>query len=398
MKKILTALIIISILSLTSCTRQFVEESNIPVPISESPNEIETITEISTLPKLPLFTIITFDDKERPILSIRPPFYTDYNYNELSLPIYHYSRLRVTGEFIKLISEDEYKNWDKIKVYDYSRSHDFDIDIEKIFVNWTDLNEFHNIYSFIYDFNLSEKQIRSALIESNEFGVEEEYSHVKYIYTEEEINALATRNKEEITRLFATPLAIVKGDKIYVPGWFFYSSIEDYKNADITSDDLIAVLDNCRNFQYYGSEIRFGEYTFSHRYLLDLIEYKAYNYLDNNVDVIELCGYERDFSMPMAYDGYYESILNSENGYERYHAFFNTSYEYDTSIYNVIKNENAYSPHWVYYNKPSAYREAVITPDELLEMLPRYEALGILTDEAWAALENKIFDYAESFN
>ncbi|MCL2019679.1 MAG: hypothetical protein FWG70_07975 [Oscillospiraceae bacterium] len=48
-----------------------------------------------------------------------------------------------------------------------------------------------------------------------------------------------------------------------------------------------------------------------------------------------------------------------------------------------------------YSDKPAAYLEAGITPEELIEMLPKYEALGILTDEAWAALQGKIYAYAD---
>ncbi|MCL2020173.1 MAG: hypothetical protein FWG70_10520, partial [Oscillospiraceae bacterium] len=82
--------------------------------------------------------------------------------------------------------------------------------------------------------------------------------------------------------------------------------------------------------------------------------------------------------------------------YESYIDFFNLNRD-DDNGFNVIKNETTFSPHWVYYNKPAAYIEAGITPEELIEMLPRYEALGILTDEAWAALQGKIYAYAESF-
>jgi len=49
---------------------------------------------------------------------------------------------------------------------------------------------------------------------------------------------------------------------------------------------------------------------------------------------------------------------------------------------------------WI-YSKNAAYLEAGITPEELIEMLPKYEALGILTDEAWAALQGKIYAYAD---
>ena len=88
-------------------------------------------------------------------------------------------------------------------------------------------------------------------------------------------------------------------------------------------------------------------------------------------------------------DDYYKEIVPSiknrdENSILKHYV--------DESV--LVKNDSFYTFAWVYYNKPSAYAQAGITPEELLEMLPRYETLGILTDEAWAALENKIFDYA----
>jgi len=398
MKNILTALIIISTLLLSSCKSQNVNNTHSEIPVikdvietiieesiaASTPHSITTYSEIPTI-SFPVSEII---EGETSFLAVYHPFNDSPLYTPLVLSIYYYSRLQVTGEFIKLVDGYEYEyggeNWRNRSMGVYEENLDKHNGLEKLYAHQTDLDEFDNLYKFVCDFGLSEQQIRNALTEWNESGVIENIMVNKYIYSEEEINAIATKNKEEITRLFATELAIVKGDKIYVPGWFFYSSLEDYKDANITTEDLIDVLNNCRNYAI----------AFSTLYLLDLIEYKAYNYLNGDVDVIELCAYDRDFDVPMAYDGYYESIIYGEGGFRRYLSFFNSSHENDTSIYNVIKGEEVYSPHWVYYNKPAAYREAGITPDELLEMLPKYKSLSILSDEAVTALENKIFDYA----
>jgi hypothetical protein len=104
----------------------------------------------------------------------------------------------------------------------------------------------------------------------------------------------------------------------------------------------------------------------------------------------------------MAHEGYHYYILhqNDENlCFNRYYAFYNSFYYgFDSSFFNIIKNENIYSPHWVYYNKHTAYFEAGITPDELIEMLPRYENLGILSEMAWGALQEKIFGYMDYYD
>jgi len=378
--KIIKAVFIIasSILLLSSCKPQddnggtVTSGNDVSVPESTHAPSTQSFPEVET-------------NGETPFLSIHQYFDGGYWRTEITLTVYHYAVLEVTDEFIKLIGEDEYYEWLSRSDYD-----GFNFDYERLYVSWVDLDDFSNLYTFICEYNLSEQQIRDALLEWNEFGVADMVE--KYVYSKEEIEAIATKNKEEITKLFATSLAIVKSDKIYVPGWFFYSSLDEYKDSGITADDLITVLDNCRNFKFYRSNHYFGE-KFNELYLFDLVEYKAYNYLDGNVDVAKLCGYDRDFGMPMAFEGYYETILKRDDGYNRYDGFFNTACEYDTSYYNIIKGDSVYSPHWVYYNNPAAYKEAGITHSELTEMLPRYKSLGILSDEAYAALERKINEY-----
>ncbi|MCL2018831.1 MAG: hypothetical protein FWG70_03635 [Oscillospiraceae bacterium] len=397
MSRKLTLYVVVSILLLSSCGVK--DDSNPHSNISDTSalesivtstqkNEIrtpseQTIKSPETQSHEPIVTSVVSTEEK-----INPVFINDEhhgaNWNDLTLPVYYYYTLSVTEGFAKLIEVEEYNDWLNNVVEERKK---FAGKREELYVSWVDLSDYHNLYTFICEFNLSEQQIREALYEWNEFGVADMVE--KYIYSEEEIEAISTKNKEEITRLFATSLAIVKGDKIYVPGWFFYNSAEDYQKADITAHDLITVLNNCRNYKFYMSEQYFWEDSYTGLYFLDLIEYKAYHYLNGDVDIIVLCGYDRDFDMPMAYEGYYWSL------YESYIDFFNLNRD-DDNGFNIIKNETTYSPHWVYYNKPTAYIEAGITPEELIEMLPKYEALGILTDEAWAALQGKIYAYADA--
>jgi len=287
---------------------------------------------------------------------------------------------------VKDMSESEYENWENnYKVNGFLAFSQKDLALT------SDLNDSANLYSFICDFDLPEKQVRDALIEWNNSGYDEyheyddtyyiviNYFHYwKHIFTEEEINALATRNKAEVTKFFAvTPYVIVKNDRYYTAGWFLYSSVQDYEDVGITKEDLLSVLvENC-----------IVERASTGNFFFDSVEQKAYDYLGGNIDVTELCGYDRDFDMPMAFDYYLLSLKDS------YFYFFGRREE--KNDYCISVGDDFYSPHWVYYNKPAAYKEAGITPDELTEMLPKYNSLGILSDEAYAALERKINEYGE---
>ncbi|MCL2018116.1 MAG: hypothetical protein FWG70_00010 [Oscillospiraceae bacterium] len=374
MKKNICILIVLLIL-LSSCNKQVGKHNLISsdiAPTIEPPIEETTVTETIheiIAPNITSNTITepltTVEPNEISVLTIYPfgdnsrswIFNAFYN---LDFPYYN--------EFEGLVSKDEFKNW-------WDNYHPEGHGTEEWLSLRMDISEFANLFSFFCDFNFSEQQIRETLLGWNELDY---YDGIidKYIYSKEEINALSTKNKLEVVKLFSNEWATIKDDKAYAPGWFFYSSIEDYKKARITLDDLVKIVGKG------GNVIPFYDY------FPDLVGYKAYLYLNSDVDVIELCGYDRDFDMPMAYEGYYWSL------YESYIDFFNLNRD-DDNGFNVIKNETTFSPHWVYYNKPAAYIEAGITPEELIEMLPKYEALGILTDEAWAALQGKIYAYAD---
>ncbi|GHV48515.1 hypothetical protein FACS189499_08080 [Clostridia bacterium] len=274
-------------------------------------------------------------------------------------------------EFQHLIGEEALQLWEE-KYPTYTLSIDD---------NWkvTSIEQNANIYTFILDFGLSEQQIKDLLLITNSVSKDDFIVRPNVYYSDEQIDALCSMNVEIITKAFANYGTIVKGEKYYSPIWFFYSSVEDYKSADITLDELMKVL-----FDFKQDKMRYL-YGSVHPYAFDLIEQKVYAYVNGDVDVIELCGYYRDFSMPLAYDNF---ISNHMNSYNYFHNF-----GVEESQYSITKNGVAYSPHWVYYNKPQAYKEAGITPEELTAMLPKYRELGILSDEAMAALENKIRNY-----
>jgi hypothetical protein len=369
---------------LSSCTEQ---EDNINNPLSFLEDDIlsgihyenmetEKINGINfTIPtqdvvikddELLLFDIFV-GDKGESILLVFP--FVENLWSPLISGMPEWYVLIITQEFKNLVDEIEFEKWKNSFIINDEDNYERSIALR------TDLNGFPNLFSFIYNFNLSEEQIKDAIIESYENRDIHGVNSIHH-YSEEDIIALTNKDKAEATRLFTISEALVKNDKYYAPGWFFYASIEEYQDNNITLEDIMFILKVASNR------------TSAH--FADLIEYKTYHYFDGDVDVIKLCGYDRDFSMPMTFEGYYLSL-----GYERYNNFFDFQ---SRGIFNIIKSENVYSPHWVYYNKHAAYFEAGITPDELIEMLPRYENLGILSEAAWEALQEKILGYVDYYN
>ncbi|MCL2019971.1 MAG: hypothetical protein FWG70_09470 [Oscillospiraceae bacterium] len=262
------------------------------------------------------------------------------------------------------------------------------------------LDDSANIHTFICDFNITEEQIRSII--ANEDSYEHDADPLFNIfsitfgdYTEEQINALCSRDIGNITLSFTRDYTVIKNDKCYSLSWFFYAPANAYKENNMTKEDLINVLREYEIFSEYGSPLRL-----IHPFTIDFLQQKIYNALDGDIDVFELCGYDRDFSMPLAYESLFTGI--SEQRYYAFHAneietsnVNNELIKYIITALCIEKDDSFFSPHWVYYNKPAAYLEAGITPEELIEMLPKYEALGILTDEAWEALQGKIYAYAD---
>ncbi|MCL2638627.1 MAG: hypothetical protein FWD48_09695 [Oscillospiraceae bacterium] len=297
--------------------------------------------------------------------------------------------LNVTDEFIELVDENEYENWqNKYLSKDFFENWHGIHAVREIRALYTDFNEFINLVSFISDFDLSEQQVREALLKWNEFG-DGGVMYTKHIYSEEEITALATRNKEDIVALFRMgeswpPLPLIKHDKLYAIGWFFYASPEDYKAHDITKDDMTFVIKELNGFIAFEDGLNYG---FAFPHFKDVIQQKFYDYFNGDICVMELCGYERDFDMPLAFENYWTNRVGS------YWHFFDSRTDY-----GLFKNNFNYTPHWIYYNNHEAYSEADITPEELTNMIPKFKALDILSIEAIAALENKIMLYEDYYN
>ena len=106
----------------------------------------------------------------------------------------------------------------------------------------TDIDNYSNMFSFITDFDINEQEVREYLAAENEYynSHADLYSPLeKYIYTDAEIDALSTRNKEECQRLFCSDYSIAIGDKIYPMRFWYEYSIDSYEALGVDADVLL---------------------------------------------------------------------------------------------------------------------------------------------------------------
>lgn len=106
----------------------------------------------------------------------------------------------------------------------------------------TDISDYANMYSFIVDFDISEQEVSDSLREENEFSLSHSewyYPVESRIYTDAEIEALSTRNKEECQRLFCSDYSIPVDDKIYPMRFWYEYSVDSYKVLDVDAAELL---------------------------------------------------------------------------------------------------------------------------------------------------------------
>ncbi len=92
------------------------------------------------------------------------------------------------------------------------------------------LRDYVNMYSFIVEFNIPDKDVLSALslyLQSDDLDIS---------ISEEEINIILSKDEAAIAECFASQYSIVVGEHIYSPQWIYENSIEAYKNAGITPE------------------------------------------------------------------------------------------------------------------------------------------------------------------
>ncbi len=100
-----------------------------------------------------------------------------------------------------------------------------------------------NLYSFMVRFDISGKDVCAALREYNkmqERWVEEldiPINPTTY-FSDEELEAIESEDKEVIVNCFASDYSIVVGDNVYSPNWIYYHTAKDYAECGITSEVL----------------------------------------------------------------------------------------------------------------------------------------------------------------
>ena len=314
------------------------------------------------------------------------------------------------------------------------------------------LTEYTNLFTVVRDSEMDSEAIRQVLLNPPPHEFDGSYS----VFTESQVNALIAQDEEWVLREFANEFCIIKGVNYYSPAWFHYNDIEAYEEAELTAEEIFELLKISREFPLFYSdyiELKLCQYALKTGSTLTVEDICGY---ERDIDMPQ--PYYNQYDYHSRVGGYYVSDLRlfdywsfkgafkSISSPSRFNAFLkepddhdyrehfvigeNTKLNFDVSDRELIeelaslengeyrealltqdaekilkqftkdndtvlvKGDSFYTFAWVYYNKPSAYAQAGITPEELLEMLPKYRALGILRDEAMTALENKVFEYA----
>jgi len=97
-----------------------------------------------------------------------------------------------------------------------------------------------NLYWTIIEYNIPDDVIINAFQYSNELfeGLIELFNDDYYrrnIFTDDEINALLSRDEATILKAFASDYSIVVNERLFSAAWVYTRSIEDIKAAGITS-------------------------------------------------------------------------------------------------------------------------------------------------------------------
>jgi hypothetical protein len=274
------------------------------------------------------------------------------------------------------------------KWYDWRNSFD-ESDINMA----TKLTQSPNFYSFYVNNSFSESEFQQIVEELNamETDIAGLYNFF-YSFSPELTNAIISKDETKVLT-FCDESAIVKGMNYYTPKWVYYNNIENYKKEGLLPSDLIPKMKLYRNIYFNDST------TYIDDLGLEALELKLYMYAiecNDNESVKNVCIYDRDFSMPLPYFIPAEESIQNEQTYKLYISVSEFRNRTNNSI-TMIKGSEEYSFAWVYYNKPTAYKVAEITPDELIAMLPKYKSLRILSEEAMSALEDKINWYADTY-
>jgi hypothetical protein len=114
----------------------------------------------------------------------------------------------------------------------------------------TGIMDFQNIYSLAIINDIPVEIVIEAMDESNEitadiamrlYGIEvDEDDH--RLYTKEDKSVLLTQDEATILAHFASPYAIVIGDKVYTPAWLYTHTVEGWHAVGITPQMFVDML------------------------------------------------------------------------------------------------------------------------------------------------------------
>lgn len=191
-------------------------------------------------------------------------FYLPCNYILNGIPV----------ELLRLRDSDEVNNWlEKDKFSSRSEAP-------------TSIKDYVNIYSFITEFNITREEAETAL---------EYYLNDNYI-TYEHLDIIFSGDVELITKTFASDLSIAVGDRIYTPEWLYTHSIEEYRAAGITADDILSRVDSYR-YILFTDEARqaFSEKLSAYTGEQVVIGTVTYEEKDNAYDIQDDIAEEEDY-------------------------------------------------------------------------------------------------------
>ena len=158
--------------------------------------------------------------EEAAVYMPKPFYYDDADFNS----DFHYmlkSRFQnIDTEIIKMSGPEEFNEW--IDEVENSVTCDIEHDI--------------NLYAVMKRFSLDTDAVCERLQWLNEFNSKIGYEPA--IYTDEELEALKSGDKDQVCGLLASEYSIVIGDMIFSPEWVYYHSAEDYEAFGITPEML----------------------------------------------------------------------------------------------------------------------------------------------------------------
>ncbi len=98
-----------------------------------------------------------------------------------------------------------------------------------------------NLYLWMTELGLTIDKVYDAIENNNEYYRTRE-NFKDMIYTDEELAALRSEDRNKIAETFASEYCIVIGEKVFSPKWLYYHTEDDYTEAGITATQVEIML------------------------------------------------------------------------------------------------------------------------------------------------------------